>query len=109
MNAGEIQQYAIDTIRNEFLHAGISISRIILFGSRSRNNARIDSDWDFLVCVNEELSFAQRALLVAKIQTKLAEQLISIDIIIKSEAKIVVERGNVGIVSYYALKEGVEV
>lgn len=30
-------------------------SEVTLFGSRARNNARIDSDWDLLVLVEEQL------------------------------------------------------
>lgn len=109
MTFQEIKEFSTKTIREEFAAAGISISQIILFGSRSRGNARPDSDWDFLVSVKDDLSFPEKAIISAKVQTMLAEKLISADVIIKSEAKLTQERNNVGVITYYALKDGVSV
>ena len=109
MNFQEIKKYAAQIIREEFAASGISIIQIILFGSQSRGDSRLGSDWDFLVCVKNELSFPEKAVISTKIQTKLAEKLISADIIIKSEVRLKKERGNVGVITYYALKNGVPV
>jgi Nucleotidyltransferase domain. len=109
MTFQETKEFSVKIIREEFNIAGISINQIVLFGSRSREDARPDSDWDFLVSVKDDLSFPEKASISSKIQTKLAEKLISADIIIKSEATLMQERGNVGIITYYALKDGVSV
>jgi predicted nucleotidyltransferase len=109
MTFQEIKELSAETIREEFAASGISISQIVLFGSRSREDSRPDSDWDFLVSVKDNLSFPEKAIISTKIQTRLAEKLISADIIIKSEAALMQERGNVGIITYYALKNGVSV
>jgi uncharacterized protein len=109
MTFQEIKEFSSKIIREEFAAAGISISQILLFGSQARGDARTDSDWDFLVCVKDDLSFPEKAIISTKIQTMLAEKYISADIIIKSEAKLTQERGNVGVITYYALKDGVSV
>jgi predicted nucleotidyltransferase len=109
MTFQEIKGFSARIIREEFAAAGISIKQIILFGSQSRGDAAPASDWDFLVCVEDELSFPEKAIISTNIQTKLAEKLISADVIIKSEAKLIKERGNVGVITYYALKDGVPV
>ena len=109
MTFKEIKDHSVKIIREEFAAAGISIVQILLFGSRSRGEATPDSDWDFLVCVKKELSFPEKAIAITKVQTRLAEKLISVDIIVKSEARLAQERGNVGAITYYALKDGVPV
>ena len=54
-------------------------------------------------------SFPEKNIIVTQIQTRLAEKLIDADIIIKSETRLEQERDNVGVITYYALKEGVPV
>jgi predicted nucleotidyltransferase len=109
MTFAETRELAVKVIREEFAAAGILIRQILLFGSQARNTAGEKSDWDFLVCVHEELAFPEKAIIITKIQTRLAEKFISADVIIKSEARIARERGNVGVITYYALKDGVPV
>lgn len=109
MKFQEIKEYSAKIIREEFAAAGISIKQIILFGSQSRGDAGPNSDWDFLVCVKDEMPFPEKAIISTKIQTRLAEKLISADVLIKSESKMAQERGNVGVITYYALKDGVSV
>lgn len=105
----ETKDLSVGIIREEFAAAGIPIQQILLFGSQSRGNAGPDSDWDFLVCVTDELPFPVKALIATKIQTRLAEKFISADIVVKSEAKLRQERSNVGVVTYYALRDGIPV
>ena len=109
MHYQEIKEFAVKVIREELASAGVSVKQIVLFGSQSRGNSRPDSDWDFLVCVGKELSFPEKTNISAEIQTKLAEKLIDADIIIKSEARLEKERDNVGVITYYALKDGISV
>lgn len=108
MTAQEIKQYAAGVIRAELAAGGIEVSKIILFGSQASDTAKADSDWDFLVCVPEELPFPKRAKIVTRIQRKLAASHIPADLIIKSEASVARERGNVGFITHYALKNGIQ-
>ena len=107
MTNKETIEFSTQTIRKVFKDAGNPAVNIVLFGSRSRGNAEADSDWDFLVCTKNEMSFPEKVILSSKVQTKLAEKHISADIIIKSEIQVAKERENVGVITYYALKDGV--
>jgi len=108
MTAQEMKQYAAGVIRSELAASGIEVLKIILFGSQASGTAGKNSDWDFLVCVPEELSFSKRAKLATQIQRKLAISHIPVDLIIKSEAGVARERDNVGIITHYALKNGMQ-
>lgn len=107
MTYKEIKEFAAKIIREEFAASGITVKQLILFGSQSRGNAAPDSDWDFLVCVEDKLPFSDKIKISTRIQRRLAEKFISADVIIKSEARLMRERGNVGVITYYALKDGV--
>jgi uncharacterized protein len=109
MTDTDIRRLCAKTIREECAAAGVTVTRIILFGSQARGEARHDSDWDFLVCVDRELSFPQRAVIGSAIRTRLAIEHVSVDILIKSDDQVRRERNDVGLISYYALKEGVVV
>lgn len=108
MTAQEMKQYAAGVIRTELAASGIEALKIILFGSQASGMAGKDSDWDFLVCVPEELPFSKRAKIATLIQRKLALSHIPADLIIKSEASVAKERDNVGVITHYALKNGIQ-
>lgn len=50
----------------ERLTRSLPVERVILFGSRARGDARLDSDWDFLVVMPTALSRGQRSLTVRR-------------------------------------------
>lgn len=102
-----IKKYATKIIREELAAKHVHVKQLVLFGSNARQAALPDSDWDFLVCVNDEMPFSEKAKVITAIQRRLAEKRISVDIIIKSEKKLNAERKNVGVITYYALKNGV--
>jgi len=108
MTAQEIRQLAVNVIRTELTASGITTGKIILFGSQADGKAGNDSDWDFLVCIPEELPFSRKAKISTQIQRKLALSRISADLIIKSEASVARERDNVGVITHYALKNGIQ-
>lgn len=108
MTAQEIKQYAAGVIRAELAASGIEAQKIILFGSQVSGTADKDSDWDFLVCVAEELPFSKRAKISTQIQRKLALSHIPVDLIIKSEASVARECDNIGVITHYALKNGIQ-
>jgi predicted nucleotidyltransferase len=100
----EIKDLAVATIKNECAAEAIVIKHLVLFGSQSRQTANLDSDWDFLVIVDKELSFAEKALFSAKIQTILAQKMISIDLVFKTEQQLEKERNNTGCIITPAIK-----
>lgn len=109
MNNSNQLKIAVETIKEVLSSAKIPVVNIYLFGSRARGNFSPDSDWDFLICCKFEIPFIHKADLAGTIQTLLAEKHISADIIFKTEEKIKKEKNNVGVITYYALKDGITV
>lgn len=107
MTDSEIKAYADDVIRAACAARGIAVSRILLFGSRALGQARSDSDWDFLVEVDHDLPFPQKAALATDIRRRLAERHIASDLVFKTPDRIAAEQGNVGFLAHYALRDGV--
>ncbi|MBN2080414.1 MAG: nucleotidyltransferase domain-containing protein [Spirochaetes bacterium] len=99
--------YIVDTIRNEFHRAGLAITSLILFGSRSRNEEREGSDWDFVAVIDRELSWREKMDLWLRISRRLSARSLAADIVIKTEKEIASEKDDTGRVAYYAMKEGV--
>ncbi len=109
MDNNEIKQFITKIIREEFKVRNIEINKIVLFGSQSRGNGIYGSDWDFLISSGKELEFSEKVKLTTAIQRRIALEHVSADIIIKSQKKIEQEKNNVGVITYYALKDGVAV
>ncbi len=93
-------------IKEEVEKAGYRIDRIILFGSRARGDYKEGSDYDFLVAINKDISRDEKLDLAWHIRKRLAHYIAS-DIIIKYDDKLTKEKNDKGLISYYALKEGV--
>jgi predicted nucleotidyltransferase len=105
----EILQRAKAVITEEVSKVGCTVKRVLLFGSRARGDFRPDSDWDFYVVIDKDISFSQREDIASRICWRLARQGIFVDVFVQPE-KIVAERkGNTGYLTYYALKEGQEI
>jgi len=105
----EIKNIIKETIKKVLKQYNIKLSKIILFGSRARSDHKEDSDWDCFVIVDRELDRGKRREIVARIRMELARLKIPNDIIIQSSATFEKRKNNVGYLSYYVLKEGVEI
>jgi len=103
-----MKDLAIKIIKEELERRGIRVEKIILFGSRARGDFKPDSDWDFLVVLDRELDPRQRREIIGEIKIKLAEQRIPNDLFIKSISQVEEQKSDVGWITYYALKYGVE-
>ena len=83
------------------------LSKIILFGSRARGDNRIDSDYDLIVVISEELSMKEKMSLASEIRRILAKFSIPNDLLIKSESEIMRFSGVIGTTLYNATREGI--
>jgi predicted nucleotidyltransferase len=100
---------AIQVIKETIENKGLKVLKIILFGSRAKGTAREDSDWDFFVIIDKKLSFNEKWDIIDEIKIKLAKLKIPNDIFLKSEDEVEESKDDVGRITYYVLKEGVEV
>ena len=96
-------------IVEEIEKAGLKLVKIILFGSRARGDCSKDSDWDFYVVVDRDVSFPEKRKITAQIRRRLVMKEISSDIIIQSFSNVERRKNDVGYLTYYVLKEGVKV
>ena len=104
-----MKEKAVEIIKEVLESKDIKVIKMILFGSRVRDNFREDSDWDFLILIDRELDFHERWKIINQIQRKLAELRIPNDIILKSEEQFNIMKNYVGNISYYASRDGIEV
>jgi len=105
----EVRKMIKETIEKVLSQYDVKPLKIILFGSRARGNYKEDSDWDCFVIVEGELDRGKRREIVARIRMELARLKIPNDIIIQSSAAFEKRKDDVGYLSYYVLKEGVEI
>jgi len=99
---------AIEIIKRELQKRKIKILKIILFGSRAKGLYTKHRDWDFFVIINRKMSFNEKWDIIDEIKIKLAKQGIPNDIILKSEEELEEAKDDVGRITYYVLREGVE-
>jgi uncharacterized protein len=81
--------------------------KIILFGSRAKNQYAKDSDWDFLIIVEKTLSREEKMEISYQIRKTLAQKHIPCDIIIRSQAEIKEFTSRVNSATKTAIEEGV--
>ncbi len=100
---------ALKIIKEEIEKNGFKVLKILLFGSRAKGNYKQDSDFDFFVIIDKKITFNEKWDIIDRIKIKLAKLRISNDIIIKSNEETEEEKDDVGKITYYVLKEGIEV
>ncbi len=105
----EVLHKAKRIIQEEVERAGFQVRRVLLFGSRARGEARPDSDWDFYVIITPTAPAKVRWEIADRICERLAEEHIWADAFVQSEETAAKRAGNTGYLTYYVLKEGVEV
>ncbi|MEJ5250944.1 MAG: nucleotidyltransferase domain-containing protein [Chthonomonadetes bacterium] len=96
-------------ILEEVQRAGCVARHILLFGSRAKGTARPDSDWDFYVIIDKDLSTSERLSLSDLIRRRFVQAGFCGDVFIQSEAVVRERKDNTGFLTYYALKEGIEI
>ncbi len=106
MDKNEILKFCKQVITEEVEKAGFKVIEIILFGSRAKENARPDSDWDFYVVVDKQMDFKTKQKISMNIRRRLSKQYISSDILINSINTLQSRINDTGYISFYAIKEG---
>ncbi|MCK5847745.1 MAG: nucleotidyltransferase domain-containing protein [Caldisericia bacterium] len=89
----------------DFYH--IKVTKVLLFGSRSRGQFSDDSDWDFLIIVEKSLTRNEKIDISYQIKEDLAKKHIPCDIIIRSRSEIGNYTSMVHSVTKTALEEGI--
>lgn len=85
----------------------IKLDKIILFGSRARDEFSKYSDWDILVILDANLSVHDKMEISKHIRKSLAGYKIDVDVIVKCLSEVEYSKEFIGSVVREALKEGV--
>jgi len=105
----DILREAKRIIQEEVERPGLRVRRVLLFGSRARGEPRAYSDWDFYVIVTPTAPTKLRWDIADRICERLAEQHIWADVFVQSEETVAERAANTGYLTYYVLKEGIDV
>ncbi len=95
-------------IHEEVERDGLRVRKIFLFGSRVHGNADEKSDWDFYILVTPTVSARKRWDIADRICERLAEVGIWADVFVQNEAIMFERQNDPGYLTYYVLREGVE-
>ena len=85
----------------------IEYDKIILFGSRAKNNFNKNSDYDLLIIINKEISDKEKIQLSTCIRRRLAKKMIDADIIVKNTNDINYYKDKLGSIVRTAINEGI--
>lgn len=107
MKQTEIARITIKTSIFEILHDAGTSARIILFGSRAREDFTKFSDYDILLITDRTIEIKEKMNLSKKIREYLAKAGFDADVIIKSDTEIQYLRHKSGSIVKDALKEGI--
>lgn len=96
-------------VRQTFSEHGISLERLVFFGSRCTGNARDDSDWDFIAVAHVPVPMAVKNDIWLRVSRACSQKGVSVDVIIKTKEQYERDVHDVGKISYYASREGIAV
>jgi uncharacterized protein len=82
-------------------------SRILLFGSRARNENTDYSDYDFLIVTKEMIDIHKKRFYLSLLRKKLAKHKIPADILIQSELEIHEKKLIPGHIIRQIIKDGI--
>lgn len=98
---------SIDKIKL-IVHQYLPEAQVLLFGSRARNDFKIDSDYDVLLIINQTLSPKDKIPIISKIRKSLLQFEIRSDVIIQSKSEIEKNKKLPGHIVRSILKEAIE-
>jgi predicted nucleotidyltransferase len=83
--------------------------KILLFGSRARNDNSTDSDYDFLIITKNTIETHRKRALKSQLRKELAKHKIPADILIQSEEEIQIKKEITGHILRQIIKEGIAI
>ncbi len=88
-------------------HQFLPDAQVLLFGSRARNDAKIDSDYDILLIINKTLSPKEKIPIISKIKKSLVQYEIPSDVLIQSRSEIEKNKNLPGHIVRSIIKEAI--
>lgn len=91
----------------EVVKKNLPDSKVILFGSRARENFKNQSDYDVLVVIKNKLTIKEKRHYASMITDGLVEMEIFADVIVRTEEDLNYYRDKIGSITREAILEGV--
>lgn len=108
----KIQNSDIKIVKENILmilhEIGISVQKIVLFGSRARQDFTPLSDYDVLIIMEKPFDINEKMSVSKNIRQYLARSGLDVDVIIKSENEVNILKDRPGSIVRNALKDGFE-
>jgi len=101
----QIKQIILETLSN----LTVSVSKIILFGSRARKDNKEESDWDLLIIIDGKETREEKKEIAHLIRKSLAQEDILSDVIIKTKEEINLLKNKKYSITRSALEEGITI
>jgi len=97
-------------IREEFAKQDVIVTSVYLFGSRALGTAKSESDWDFLIIIQEKILHSLQRKIISGIRKRFIFDFnIDADFLLLAENEVLSANNDKGRISYYALREGLSV
>jgi len=100
---------AVELLKGILVALGLSNCQILFFGSRARGDYTSDSDYDFLVIIQNPMSLSEKRRITSFIRMRMAENNIPVDVFLKDIRDYESYKDIVGSLSYEVGKEGIAV
>ena len=98
-----------EVILNTAKKYDIGVDKIILFGSRAREDYKEDSDWDILIVTKKVLDWKKRKAFLGDVLRTFAKMKIRVEMLIV-DLETLDEYGKwKGFVYYHAMNEGIKI
>ena len=107
--ADDLLHTAIEVVGKTLAERGVRLEKVILFGSRAREEAAPDSDYDLYVLTDRDLDFPQRHAAITRIKRELAALRIPNDIVLRSVRSFDRVKDLPGNLAFEVAREGVPV
>jgi len=103
------QEKVINLLKQTLEDLRVNVYKTTLFGSRARGDYTSDSDYDFLIIVENPISTSEKRRIASFIRRRMAENNIPVDVFLKDMRDYESYKDVVGSLSYEVGKEGIVV
>jgi len=106
----QTEQGKVTKLLKEILEAlELNIHKIVLLGSRARGDYTSNSDYDFLIIVQNAMDISEKRRITSFVRMRMAENSIPVDVFLKDIEDYESYKDIVGSLSYEIGREGIVV
>ena len=103
------QEKVLKLLKETLEDLELNVYKVVLFGSRARGDYASDSDYDFLIVMENPISISEKRKIISFIRMHMAKNNIPVDVFLKDVRDYENYRDIVGSLSYEVEKEGIAI